>query len=134
MDTPIRVLVGKVGLDGHERGAKAVARALRDAGMEVIYCGVRSTPQQIVTVAGDEDVDVIGLSILSGAHIPLCTDVARLASEAGLDDVVLIVGGIIPPQDVPALHAIGFAAAFGSGSKLDEVVSFVSGAVHRTAR
>src|SRR5512141_2107616 len=103
----IRVLIAKPGLDGHDRGAKIVARALRDAGMEVIYTGIRQTPEMIVEAALQEDVDVVGLSILSGAHRALCPRVVELLKSQGMDDVVVLVGGIIPDEDVPYLHGLG---------------------------
>ncbi len=103
----IRVVIAKPGLDGHDRGAKVIARALRDAGMEVIYTGLRQTPQQIVSAALQEDADVIGLSILSGAHNQICPEVVRLLKEKGLDDVLVVLGGIIPDADLPALSAHG---------------------------
>jgi len=111
----IRVLIAKPGLDGHDRGAKVVARALRDAGMEVIYTGLRQTPEQIVTAALQEDVDVIGLSILSGAHMTLVPRVMQLLQEKGLQDVVVFVGGIIPQEDIPKLKALGVAEVFLPG-------------------
>ena len=121
----IRVLVAKPGLDGHDRGAKIVAQALRDAGMEVIYTGLRQTPEMIVEAALQEDVDVIGLSILSGAHLPLFGRVMALLHEQELDDVLVIGGGIIPEQDVPALLELGVGAIFGPGTPLSEIVDFV---------
>jgi len=126
---PIRVLIAKPGLDGHDRGAKVVARALRDAGMEVVYTGIRQTPEMIAEAALQEDAEAIGLSILSGAHLSV---VPRLQSELrarGLDDVVVWVGGIIPAADVEPLHAAGVAAVFGPGSPLAETVNFVRSAV-----
>jgi methylmalonyl-CoA mutase, C-terminal domain len=126
---PARVLVAKPGLDGHDRGAKLVARALRDAGMEVVYTGIRQTPASIAEAALQEDVEAIGLSILSGAHLTL---VPRLVAELrarGLDDVVLWLGGIIPAEDIPALKAQGVGAVFGPGSPLAETVSYVRHAV-----
>jgi len=121
----IRVLVAKVGLDGHDRGAKVVARALRDAGMEVIYTGLHQTPEQIVETAIQEDVNVIGLSLLSGAHMTLFTDVAELLKEKGLDDILLIGGGIIPEEDREALKQAGIAEIFGPGTSTDEIVEFI---------
>ena len=112
----IRVLIAKPGLDGHDRGAKVIARALRDAGMEVIYTGLRQTPEMVVEAALQEDVDVIGLSILSGAHTTLVPRIMDLAREAGLEDVLVLVGGIIPAEDVPALTALGVDAVFGPGT------------------
>ena len=125
----IRVLIAKPGLDGHDRGAMVVARALRDAGMEVIYTGLRQTPEMIVEAALQEDVDVVGLSILSGAHMTLLPRVIDLLHENGMADVVVVGGGIIPEQDIPALLEIGVSAIFGPGTPLDEIVRFVEGAV-----
>ncbi|MBI2848074.1 MAG: cobalamin B12-binding domain-containing protein [Chloroflexi bacterium] len=119
-----RILVAKVGLDGHDRGAKVVVRALMDAGMEVVYTGIRQTPEMIVKTAVQEDVDAIGLSILSGAHLPLCTEISRLLTEAGLKDVLLVVGGIIPGADIPDLNKLGFKAVFGPGTPLPEITKF----------
>ena len=125
----IRVVMAKPGLDGHDRGAKVVARALRDAGMEVIYTGLRQSPEQIVAAAAQEDVDAIGLSILSGAHLPICRRVVELLKEKGLDGVQVFVGGIIPAQDIPELKKIGIAEVFLPGASLQDVVRLVSGAV-----
>ena len=119
-----RVLVAKVGLDGHDRGAKMVSRALRDAGYEVIYTGLRQTPETITAVAVQEDVDMVGLSILSGAHGTLIPDVTRLLAEAGCD-MPVVVGGIIPPSDVSALAACGVAAVFGPGEPMAEIITEV---------
>jgi len=127
----IRVLVAKPGLDGHDRGAKVIARALRDAGMEVIYTGLRQTPEMIVEAAIQEDVDVIGLSILSGAHMTLFPRVMRLLAENGLDDVLVVAGGIIPDDDVPALKEIGIAGIFGPGTPTETVVRFIKENVRR---
>ncbi len=124
-DEPIRVLVAKPGLDGHDRGAKVVARALRDAGMEVIYSGIRQTPEMIAEAAVQEDVDVIGLSILSGAHLDLFPRIVELLKEKGKDDVLLVCGGIIPDEDIPRLKEMGFAGVFGPGSPTPELVKFV---------
>jgi methylmalonyl-CoA mutase C-terminal domain/subunit len=121
----IRVLVAKPGLDGHDRGAKVVARMLRDAGMEVIYTGLRQTPEMIVTAALQEDVDVIGLSILSGAHMTLFPNVLKLAGEKGLGDVVFLAGGIIPDEDVPALQEMGIVGIFGPGASAEEIAGFI---------
>jgi len=121
----IRVLVAKPGLDSHDRGAKIVARALRDAGMEVIYTGLRQTPEQIVETALQEDVDVIGLSILSGAHNVLFPRIMELAKKKKLNDVLVFAGGIIPDEDVPALKKIGVAEVFGPGTPTDLIVKFV---------
>jgi methylmalonyl-CoA mutase C-terminal domain/subunit len=125
----IRVLIAKPGLDGHDRGAKVITRALRDAGMEAIYTGLRQTPEMIVTAAVQEDVDAIGLSVLSGAHMELFREVRRLMRERGLDDVVLFGGGIIPPDDAAALRQEGVAAIFGPGSSLAEIIAFVERSV-----
>ncbi len=121
----IRVLVAKPGLDGHDRGAKVVARALRDAGMEVIYTGIRQTPEMIVQSALQEDVDVIGLSILSGAHLELFPQVMEALNEKGLEEVVVVAGGIIPEEDIPALKQMGVNAVFGPGTPTQEIVEFV---------
>ncbi|MBI2879890.1 MAG: cobalamin B12-binding domain-containing protein [Candidatus Rokubacteria bacterium] len=125
----IRVLVGKPGLDGHDRGAKIVARALRDAGMEVIYTGLHQTPEQIVATAIQEDVDAIGLSILSGAHNYLFGRVMELLKERGVEDVAVFGGGIIPPEDVQSLKSIGVRAIFTPGTSTQEIVRFVRGSV-----
>lgn len=121
----IRVLVAKPGLDGHDRGAKVIARALRDAGMEVIYTGLRQTPEQIVNAALQEDVDAIGLSILSGAHMHLFPRIIDLVRQKGLDDVLVFAGGIIPDPDIVKLKQLGVAEIFPPGSSLDEIVDFV---------
>jgi methylmalonyl-CoA mutase C-terminal domain/subunit len=121
----IRVLVAKPGLDGHDRGAKVVARMLRDAGMEVIYTGLRQTPEMIVTAALQEDVDVIGLSILSGAHMTLFPRIAELAKEKGLRDVVFLAGGIIPDDDVATLKRMGITGIFGPGASSEQIVGFI---------
>jgi methylmalonyl-CoA mutase C-terminal domain/subunit len=124
---PLRVLIGKVGLDGHDRGVKLIARALRDAGMEVIYTGLHQTPEQVVSAAIQEDVDAIGLSILSGAHNTLFRRVLELLQEQNAGDIVLFGGGIIPDEDVPALTAAGVKAIFRPGTPLAEIVKFVKG-------
>jgi methylmalonyl-CoA mutase C-terminal domain/subunit len=121
----IRAVIAKPGLDGHDRGAKVIARALRDAGMEVIYTGLRQTPEQIVATALQEDADVVGLSILSGAHNHICPRVMDLLKEQGLDDVLVVVGGIIPDVDVPALHQRGIKGVFRPGSPMQEIVDFI---------
>ncbi|MBI3972773.1 MAG: cobalamin B12-binding domain-containing protein [Chloroflexi bacterium] len=121
-ERPIRVLVAKPGLDGHDRGAKVVARALRDAGMEVIYTGIRQTPEMIAEAALQEDVDVIGLSIHSGAHMALFPRIMEALRARGVDDVIVFAGGIIPQDDVPAIKAMGIAEVFGPGASLDEIV------------
>ena len=127
----IRVLIAKPGLDGHDRGAKVVARALRDAGMEVIYTGLRQSPEQIVAAAAQEDVDAIGLSILSGAHLPICRRVVELLKERGLEGIQIFVGGIIPAQDIAELKTLGIAEVFLPGASLQDVVRLVSGAAGR---
>ncbi|HUZ77238.1 MAG TPA: cobalamin B12-binding domain-containing protein [Chloroflexota bacterium] len=124
-DRRIRVLIAKPGLDGHDRGAKVVALALRDAGMEVIYTGIKQTPEQIVQAALQEDVDVIGLSCLSGAHSTLFPRVAKLLAENDARDIVLMAGGIIPAEDVPFLEAHGVARVFGPGTSTREIVEFI---------
>ena len=129
----IRVLVAKPGLDGHDRGAKVVARTLRDAGMEVIYGGLRQTPEMIVETAIQEDVDVIGLSILSGAHMALFQRISELVKEEGLDRVLIVAGGIIPDDDVPAVKAMGIDAVFGPGSSTHDIVNYVRSHVRLTA-
>ena len=121
----IRVLVAKPGLDGHDRGAKVIARALRDAGMEVIYTGLRQTPEMVVQAALQEDVDVIGLSILSGAHNAIVPRIAELLKKEKMEDVLLLVGGIIPEQDVAAMKAAGVHGVFQPGTTLDEIVQFI---------
>jgi len=123
-DRPIKVLIAKPGLDGHDRGAKVLARGLRDEGFEVVYTGLRQTPEMVVTAALQEDVDVVGLSILSGAHMTLLPKITRLLHEAGLDDVLVTAGGIIPDDDVPALLEAGIAAVFGPGTTIREVAEF----------
>jgi methylmalonyl-CoA mutase, C-terminal domain len=127
---PIRVVVAKPGLDGHDRGAKVVAKALKDAGMEVIYTGRHQTVEQIVTASLQEDAEAVGLSILSGAHMDYCTRLRRRLDEEGAGDVVLMVGGTIPAGDLPALEAMGYRV-FGTGSRLTEIVTFVQEAVRR---
>jgi methylmalonyl-CoA mutase C-terminal domain/subunit len=122
---PIRVLVAKPGLDGHDRGAKVIARALRDAGMEVIYTGLRQTPEMIVNAALQEDVDCVGLSILSGAHNAIVPRVTRLLKEKGAGDILVVVGGTIPEQDVEFLKQQGVSAIFGPGTSLDATVTFI---------
>ena len=122
---PVRVLVAKPGLDGHDRGAKVVAATLRDAGMEVIYTGLHQTPEMIAQAAVQEDVDVVGLSILSGAHMTLFPRVRRLLTDAGRDDILLIGGGIIPQEDVASLEAQGIAKLFGPGTPTAEIVDYI---------
>ena len=131
---PIRVLVAKAGLDGHDRGAKIIARALRDAGMEVLYTGLRKTPESIVQAAIQEDVDCIGLSILSGAHNALVPRMMALLKEQKAEDILVVLGGTIPQADIPGLQAQGVAAVFGPGTPLDTVVQFLRGNIKpRTA-
>jgi methylmalonyl-CoA mutase C-terminal domain/subunit len=122
---PIRVLVAKPGLDGHDRGAKVVAAALRDAGMEVIYTGLHQTPEMIATAAIQEDVDVVGLSILSGAHMTLFPRVLALRKEEGRDDILITGGGIIPKEDMDALHAMGTGKLFGPGTPTSELIDYI---------
>jgi methylmalonyl-CoA mutase, C-terminal domain len=123
--TPIRVLVAKPGLDGHDRGAKVIARALRDAGMEVIYTGLRQTPEMIVNAALQEDVDCVGLSILSGAHNAIVPRVTNLLKERGASDILVVLGGTIPEQDMEFLRSHGVAAIFGPGTSLEATVNFI---------
>jgi len=131
MEKKIRVLIAKPGLDGHDRGAKIVARALRDAGMEVIYTGLHQTAEMIVETAVQEDVDVVGLSLLSGAHMTLFRDVTKLLKEKGMGDVLVVCGGIIPEEDVSALKKAGIAGCFGPGTSCDEIVDFIKKNVKR---
>src|ERR687888_1358193 len=130
MPAKIRVVIAKPGLDGHDRGAKVIARALRDAGMEVIYTGLRQTPEQIVGAALQEDADVIGLSILSGAHMHICPRVMELLKEKGLDDVLVVVGGIIPDVDMPKLNEIGSTGIFLPGTPMQDIVDFITRNTH----
>lgn len=125
MDRPIRVLVAKPGLDGHDRGAKVIARALRDAGMEVIYTGLRQTPEQIVNAAIQEDVDCISVSILSGAHNTLLPKIAKLVKEEGADDILIIGGGVIPDEDIPFLKESGISEIFTPGTKTSDTIDFI---------
>src|SRR3982751_3364134 len=127
----IRVVVAKPGLDGHDRGAKIIARALRDAGMEVIYTGLHQTPEQIVETVIQEDADAVGLSILSGAHMTLVPRVVELLKEQGIDDVVVTVGGTIPNDDIPELKKLGVSEVFTPGASTQEIIDFISGAVNR---
>ncbi|HUV12970.1 MAG TPA: cobalamin B12-binding domain-containing protein [Acidobacteriota bacterium] len=129
MKKKFRILVAKPGLDGHDRGAKIVARALRDAGMEVIYTGLRQTPEQIVNAAVQEDVDAVGLSILSGAHLHLFSKVMKLFGEQDIDDILVFGGGIIPDEDISKLKELGVAAVFQPGSTTDEIVQFLQEAL-----
>jgi len=131
MEKKIRVLIAKPGLDGHDRGAKIVARALRDAGMEVIYTGLHQTAEMIVETAVQEDVDVIGLSLLSGAHMTLFRDVTKLLKEKGMGDVLVVGGGIIPEEDIPALKKAGVAGCFGPGTTCEDIVEFIKKNVKR---
>ena len=132
-DKRIRVLVAKPGLDGHDRGAKIVARALRDAGMEVIYTGLRQTPEQIVTAALQEDVDAIGMSILSGAHNTIVPRICELLKAQGLGDILLIVGGIIPDEDIPRLKQLGVTEVFQPGASTQDIIDFIRGRVPQRA-
>lgn len=131
MDRPIRVLVAKPGLDGHDRGAKVVARALRDAGMEVIYTGLRQTPEQIVEAAIQEDVDCVAMSLLSGAHNTLFPKVVNLLREKGADDVLVVGGGVIPEDDIPGLKKAGVAEIFTPGTPTKTSVDFIRANVRR---
>lgn len=131
MDRPIRVLVAKPGLDGHDRGAKVIARSLRDAGMEVIYTGLRQTPEQIVSAAVQEDVDVVAMSILSGAHNHLFPKVVKLLREEGIEDVLVLGGGVIPEDDIPSLIESGIEAIFTPGTPTREVIDFITANVKR---
>jgi methylmalonyl-CoA mutase C-terminal domain/subunit len=124
-DRPLKVLIAKPGLDGHDRGAKVLARGLRDEGFEVVYTGLRQTPEMIATAALQEDVDVVGLSILSGAHMTLLPKVCRLLRDEGMEDVLVTAGGIIPDADVGALREAGVAAVFGPGTTIGEVAEFL---------
>lgn len=125
MDRPIRVLVAKPGLDGHDRGAKVIARALRDAGMEVIYTGLRQTPEQIVESALQEDVDCVAMSILSGAHNTLFPRVVNLLKESGAEDILVVGGGVIPDDDIPNLKAAGIAQIFTPGTPTQDAIDFI---------
>ena len=125
MNDKIRVIVAKPGLDGHDRGAKVIARAFRDAGFEVIYTGLRQTPEQVVNAALQEDADVIGLSVLSGAHMTLCPRIMELMKKEGLDDVLVLIGGIIPDQDIPVLKKSGIAEVFQPGASTEEIIAYV---------
>jgi methylmalonyl-CoA mutase C-terminal domain/subunit len=129
VDRKIRVVIAKPGLDGHDRGAKVIARALRDAGMEVIYTGLRQTPEQIASAALQEDADVIGLSILSGAHNHIVPRLMELLAQQGLDDVLVLIGGIIPDVDIPKLKAVGVKGIFLPGTGMQEIVDFINGHV-----
>jgi len=131
MERKIRVLIAKPGLDGHDRGAKIVARALRDAGMEVVYTGLHQTAEMIVETAVQEDVDVIGLSLLSGAHMTLFMDVTRLLKEKDMEDVLIVGGGVIPEEDVPKLKKAGVAGVFGPGTHTEDIAEFIRKNVKR---
>ncbi len=133
-ERPIRVLIAKPGLDGHDRGAKVIARALRDAGMEVIYSGLRQSPEQIAAAAIQEDVDVVGLSILSGAHNVLFPEILRLLKEKGGEDIVVLAGGIIPDRDIPNLKALGIREIFLPGTSTQSLVEFVRKEAGRRVR
>jgi methylmalonyl-CoA mutase, C-terminal domain len=126
MSRKLRVVIAKPGLDGHDRGAKVIARALRDAGMEVIYTGLRQTPEQVVAAALQEDADVIGLSILSGAHNHIAPRLMQLLHEKGLDDVLVVIGGIIPDLDIPKLKEIGVKGIFLPGTPMQEIIDFIN--------
>ena len=133
-DERIRVLLAKPGLDGHDRGVKVIARALRDAGMEVIYTGLRQTPEMVVSAAVQEDVDAIGLSILSGAHMTLFPRVVELAREQGLDDVIIFGGGIVPNEDIPRLKELGVSEVFTPGARMEEIIEFIRNNARRTTQ
>ena len=134
MDRPIRVLIAKPGLDGHDRGAKVIARALRDSGMEVIYSGLRQTPEQIAAAAVQEDVDVIGLSILSGAHNVLFPEILKLLRERGAEDILVLAGGIIPDKDIGPLKALGIREIFLPGTPTQSLVEFIQKEVGEKVR
>jgi len=125
MDKKIRILVAKPGLDGHDRGAKVVAQALRDAGMEVIYTGLHQTVDQIINTALQEDVDVIGLSIMSGAHLPICQKLTQKMQEKKMEDMLVVVGGVIPKRDVPPLQKMGIRGIFPGGTPFDESIQWI---------
>ncbi len=125
MEKKIRILVAKPGLDGHDRGAKVVAQALRDAGMEVIYTGLHQTVDQIIHTAIQEDVDVIGLSIMSGAHLPICEKLTKRMKAESLDDILVVVGGVIPKRDIPLLHQIGIEGIFPGGTSFNESIQWI---------
>src|SRR3954470_3800651 len=126
LDKKIRVLIAKPGLDGHDRGAKVIARALRDAGMEVIYTGLRQTPEMIASAALQEDVDAVGISILSGAHNTLCPRIVNLLRENGMDDTLILVGGIVPQEDIPDLKAKGISEVFLPGTSTEDIINFIN--------
>jgi len=131
-ERPLKVLIAKPGLDGHDRGAKVLARGLRDEGFEVVYTGLRQTPEMVLSAALQEDVDVVGLSILSGAHMTLVPKICKLLQDNGMSDVLVVVGGIIPDDDVPALTEAGVAAVFGPGTTIAEVAEYLR--AHARAR
>jgi len=133
MENRIRVLVAKPGLDGHDRGAKIIARAFRDAGFEVIYTGLRQTPEQVVSAALQEDVDVIGLSVLSGAHMTLCPRILELMKKENLTDVLVLIGGIIPDTDIPKLKELGVSEVFQPGASTEDIIAYVRGHVRSNA-
>ena len=133
-DRPTRVLVAKPGLDGHDRGAKVIARAMRDAGMEVIYTGIRQTPHMIVQAAAQEDVDVLGLSILSGAHLEILPEIVTLLREQQMDDVLVVVGGIIPASDRQTLKDMGISEVFGPGASTIEIVEYIQNAMQNVMK
>jgi methylmalonyl-CoA mutase C-terminal domain/subunit len=133
MQSRIRVLVAKPGLDGHDRGAKIIARAFRDAGFEVIYTGLRQTPEQVVNAALQEDVDVIGLSVLSGAHMTLCPRILELMKKEALNDVLVVIGGIIPDSDIPKLKELGVSEVFQPGASTEDIIAYIRGHVRSNA-
>jgi len=133
MENRIRVLVAKPGLDGHDRGAKIIARAFRDAGFEVIYTGLRQTPEQVVSAALQEDVDVIGLSVLSGAHMTLCPRIMELMKKENLTDVLVLIGGIIPDSDIPKLKELGVSEVFQPGASTEDIIAYIRGHVRSNA-
>lgn len=126
MERRIKVLIAKPGLDGHDRGAKVVAHALRDAGMEVVYTGLHQTVDQIINAAIEEDVDVLGLSIMSGAHLPICEKVMRRVREEAIDDVLVVVGGVIPVKDIPKLEELGVKGVFPGGTPFQDITAFIN--------
>ena len=133
MEKKIRILIAKPGLDGHDRGAKVVAQALRDAGMEVIYTGLHQTIDQITSTAIQEDVDVIGLSIMSGAHLPICEKLAKEMKKKKIDDIMVVVGGVIPKRDIPRLREIGIQGIFPGGTPFDESIQWIKANIKKRA-
>lgn len=131
VEKKIRILIAKPGLDGHDRGAKVVAQALRDAGMEVIYTGLHQTIDQIIQTAIQEDVDVIGLSVMSGAHLPICEKLTQKMKEKNLQDILLVIGGVIPKRDIPLLQKMGVHGIFPGGTPFDESIKWIKEHVHR---